>query len=98
MKIIADMSTDIRLVSVSIRELAIIQGYDNQYSTGFLRSSATIGAEIDIEKFKRISDYVRTMNATQLKTILSGLQDAQKDLIDAIALADELQVFDTLKE
>ena len=97
MEIIADMGNGRKMVSAHNDELAVILGYDSQYDSKFDKTSTAVGKMIDVNGFKKISEYVQSMNTSQLKTILKRLKDTQTELEKAIVLADELQVFDKLK-
>ena len=98
MEIIADMSNGKKMVSVHNDELAVILGFDSQYDSKFDKSWTSVGKTIDVHGFKRVSGYVQTMNTRQLKHIQERLKDTQTELDKAIVLADELQVFDKLKD
>lgn len=98
MEIIATMGGDKLLVSVTKTEIAIIMGFDSQYGDGFRDSSTVVGSVIDVVKFAKISKYIRTLNTGQLKSIRLSVEKMSKELDDALTLADELQVFDILKD
>ena len=97
MEIIADMGNGRKMVSVHNDELAVILGFDSQYDGNFNKDNVSVGKIIDVNAFKRISGYLRTINTRQLRHIQERLKDTQSELEKAIELADELQVFDKLK-
>jgi len=97
-KVIADMSSSIKLVEVSDYEFAQLLGYDSIYSKGFDKDKIKVGFIIDICAFSKISEYVRNLNTKQLDDINGRLIDAQIQIKKAITFAEELKVFDILKD
>lgn len=97
MKIIADMNSGKKLVEVTENELAQILGFKTTYESGFDRNMIAIGKDIDIAKFTKVSNFVKTINTSHLSNITDRLNGAIKEVTTAIDLADELNVFDKLK-
>lgn len=96
MEIIADMGNNKMMVSISVTELAIIMGYNSDIDIS--KTWVAVGRKIDIDSYKHISNYVKTMNTKQLGAIKIRIDAILSELEKAINLADELQVFDKLKD
>ena len=98
MEIIADMDSTTKLVKVNITELARIMGYESTYDDGYDKDKVAVGKTIDIGKFTKISAYVRNLNTAYLNKIAAQMDDAGIRVREAIALADELNCFEKLKD
>ena len=97
MKVVADMGES-KLMEVSKDELAVLLGYRSQWDDKFLTSQKfPIGRIVDVSKFARVSESVRTMNSSILKDALKTLDMAQDRVKEAIGAVEEINCFETLK-
>lgn len=98
MEIIADMDSGYKLVKVTLKELAIIQGFDSTYDPGFDKDSIKVGKIIDVAKFAKVSSNVKNLNTSYLNKIAANLDDAVIRVREAITMADEINCFEKLKD
>lgn len=97
MKIIAEMGSSRKMAEVTDSELALILGFDSVYDSALDKRLMEVGKDIDVAKFYRVSKSVRNLNTSYMRQILNRMADAEKEVTAAVALADELQVFEKLK-
>ena len=98
MEIFADIDAGMKLVKISVKELAIIQGFDSTYDLGYAKDKVRVGCIIDVSKFAKVSSNVKNLNTSYLNKIASDLDNAAIRVREAIAMADEINCFEKLKD
>jgi hypothetical protein len=98
MKVIAKVDNGKVLCEVSVDEIAQLNGFRNQYASGFNRSLCDVGNECNLNKMVITSQYVRTMDTKVIEHISKSLQDAMDKVTEAGDFVNKLNLFDKLKD
>ena len=84
-------------MKVSSTELAMIQGFNSIYDSGFDKDKTRVGKYVDIAKIVKTAAFIRTVNTDYLRKITANLDRAKDEINEAIEMSDELNCFETLK-
>lgn len=98
MKIIGDMGSSKKLVEIDDNEIAIIMGCRSAYDKDFDKRNLQVGSILDVVRFYKTSEFIRSVNTSNLQSSAGNLSAAVKEIEKAISLIDEINVFQKLKE
>jgi hypothetical protein len=99
MQVIAKVDEYRVLCEVSIDELAFLNGFRNQYDSGFKHVNATmVGAECNLKKMVTTSQFVRGLRPRTLKETKEKLEKAISEIDTAMEIVSGLEVFNILSE
>ena len=99
MKVIANIDNNRVLCEVSTEELAFLNGFRNQYDSGYKNGDAMkVGAECNLKKMVTTSQFVRSMRSKTLKETKEKLEKAISQIDEAMEVVSGLEVFNILSD
>lgn len=99
MKVIAQIDSSRVLCEVNSTELALLNGFRNQYDSGYNQlQSRQVGAECDITKMVSTSRFVRSLRSEKLQEIKAKLEKAIADIDSANEVLNGLDLFNILSD
>jgi hypothetical protein len=98
MKIIATISDESFMVTVSKKEISAILGFDSVYNEEFRKIKLGVDSELDVIKIATTASYVRNLDKDRIQKAKESLVDAIKTLDNATENMQALYIFELLKE
>ena len=99
MKVIAKMDNDRVLCEVNIAELAMLNGYRNQYDSRCNAPTiSAVGAECNLNKMVNTSRFVRGLRTDTLIKTKEKLEMVINEIDAATELVSALEIFNVLSE
>ena len=99
MKVIAKIDSNRVLCEVSIEELALLNGYRNNYAEGFDKERMSmVGYECNLKKMVATSQFVRSIRLEHLKKTKESLEKLIEGVDSASEIVSGMEVFNILSE
>jgi hypothetical protein len=98
MKIIATITDESFMVTISKKEIATVLGFDSLYNEDFRKIKLGVDSELDVIKIATTASYVRNLDKDRIQKAKESLVEAIKTLDNATENMQALYILDVLKE